>query len=80
MLTEGIIIAFITGGLAIASNVMVAAFQNSKTIYRIDELEKKVEKHNNLVERMVVLEQSEKAQWSWIDKFKDEDVVMRKLP
>lgn len=71
MLTEGITIALITGGLAIVSNVIVAAFQNGKTIYRIDLLEKKVEKHNNLVERMVVLEQSEKAQWAWIDKFKD---------
>lgn len=68
---EGIIVAFITGGLAIISNVIVAAFQNGKTIYRIDLLEKKVEKHNNIVERMVVLEQSEKAQWAWIDKFKD---------
>ncbi len=67
---EGIIVAFITGGLAIISNVIVALAQNSKTIYRIDQLEKKVEKHNNLVERMVILEQSEKAQWSWIDKFK----------
>ena len=72
MVTEGIMIALITGGLAIVSNIFVAAFQNSKTIYRIDQLEKKVEKHNNLVERMVVLEQSEKAQWSWIDKFKTE--------
>ena len=71
MLTEGITIALITGGLAIVSNVIVATFQNSKTIYRIDQLEKKVEKHNNLVERMVVVEQSAKAQWSWIDKFKE---------
>ena len=55
MVTEGIMIALITGGLAIVSNIFVAAFQNSKTIYR-----------------MVVLEQSEKAQWSWIDKFKTE--------
>lgn len=67
---EGIIVAFITGGLAVISNIIVALTQNGKTIYRIDQLEKKVEKHNNLVERMVILEQSEKAQWSWIDKFK----------
>ena len=71
MLTEGIIIAFITGGLAVASNVIVAWTQNSKTIYRIDQLEKKVEKHNNLVERMVSVEQSEQAQWKWIDEFKE---------
>ena len=71
MLTEGIVIAFITGGLAVVSNVMVAWAQNSKTIYRIDQLEKKVEKHNNLVERMVSVEQSEQAQWKWIDEFKE---------
>ena len=71
MLTEGIIIAFITGGLAVVSNVIVAWAQNSKTIYRIDQLEKKVEKHNNLVERMVSVEQSEQAQWKWIDEFKE---------
>lgn len=28
------------------------------TIYRIEQLEKKVSKHNNLVERMAVVEQS----------------------
>ena len=71
LMTEGIIIAFITGGLAVASNVIVAWTQNSKTIYRIDQLEKKVEKHNNLVERMVSVEQSEQAQWKWIDEFKE---------
>ena len=44
MISEGIIIALITGGMAIISNVIVAWAQNSKTIYRIDQLEKKVEK------------------------------------
>lgn len=77
MISEGVVIALITGGLAIISNVIVAMAQNSKTIYRIDQLEKKVEKHNNLVERMAVLEQSEKAQWSWIDKFKE---IEHRLP
>lgn len=70
-MTEGIMIAFITGGLAIVSNLFVAAATNSKTIYRIDQLEKKVEKHNNLVERMANIESSESAQWRWIDEFKD---------
>ena len=71
MLTEGIAIALITGGMAVVSNVVVAWAQNSKTIYRIDQLEKKVEKHNNLVERMVSVEQSEQAQWKWIDQLKE---------
>lgn len=71
MLTEGIAIALITGGMAVVSNVVVAWAQNSKTIYRIEQLEKKVEKHNNLVERMVSVEQSEQAQWKWIDQLKE---------
>lgn len=77
-MTEGILIAFITGGLAIVSNVVVAWAQNSKTLYRIDQLEKKVEKHNNLVERMVIEEQTNKAQWRKIDEMSEQLEDMRK--
>ena len=69
-MTEGIIIAIITGGMAIISNVVVAWAQNSKTVYRIEQLEKKVEKHNNLVERIVIEEQNTKAQWKRIDEMR----------
>lgn len=34
-------------------------------------LEAKQDKHNQLIERMTILEQNEKAQWSWIDSFKE---------
>lgn len=44
---------------------------NKLTNYRIGELEKKVDKHNHVIERVIVLEESEKAQWAWIDKFKE---------
>lgn len=70
-MTEGIIIAIITGGMAIFSNIIVAWAQNSKTVYRIEQLEKKVEAHNNLVERIVVEEQNTKAQWRRIDELSD---------
>lgn len=70
-MSEGIIVALITGGLAIVSNIVVAWLTNSKTIYRVEQLEKKVEKHNNVVERVVVLEQNDKAQWRYIDDFKE---------
>lgn len=62
--------ALITGGLAIISNVLVATANNSKTLYRIDQLEKKVEKHNNLVERVAIIERDEKTQWKQIDEIK----------
>lgn len=70
-MTEGIVIALITGGLAIISNVIIAWNQNSKTIFRIEQLEKKVEKHNNLVERMTAAERDLKSQQHQIDDIKD---------
>ena len=44
-MTEGVMIALITGGLAIVSNIIVAWFNNSKTLYRIEQLEKKQDKY-----------------------------------
>ena len=70
-MNEGIAIALITGGLAVVSNIIVAWLANSKTIYRVEQLEKKVDKHNNFAERIVVLEQNDKAQWRYIDDFKE---------
>ena len=70
-MTEGIIIALITGGLAIVSNVLIAWNQSSKTLYRIEQLEKKVEKHNHLVERMTAAETSIKSQQHQIDEIKN---------
>ena len=35
--------------------------------YRIEQLEKKVDKHNNIVERMVIMERDIKTQWHVID-------------
>lgn len=58
MITEGIIIALITGGLAVISNVIIALQSNSKTIYRIDQLEQKVQKHNNFIERVYKCERT----------------------
>ena len=40
---------------------------NKLTNYRIEQLEKKVEQHNNFVEKIIVIEQSQKAQWKKID-------------
>ena len=45
---------------------------NTLMIYRIDELTKKVEKHNNVVERMALQERETKAIWKRIDEIKEE--------
>lgn len=41
---------------------------NRLTTYRIGELEKKVDKHNNVLERVALLERDEKTQWRRIDE------------
>ena len=69
-MSEAVLVALITGGLAIISNIMVAMAQNSKTIYRIEQLEKKMDKHNQLLERVAVIERDEKTQWKQIDEIK----------
>ena len=43
------------------------------TIYRISQLENKVEKHNNLVERMVKVENSVKSAHHRIDELRREN-------
>jgi hypothetical protein len=45
---------------------------NTLMNYRIDELTKKVEKHNNVVERMALQERETKAIWKRIDEIKEE--------
>ena len=45
---------------------------NRLVAYRIDQLEKKVEKHNQVVERVALLEQDNRAQWKRIDELKEE--------
>jgi demethoxyubiquinone hydroxylase (CLK1/Coq7/Cat5 family) len=58
MATEIVVALIGLGGSALGS--FVAAIISSKVWqYRIEQLEKKVEKHNNLVERMYGLEQKE---------------------
>lgn len=57
-MTEAVIVALITGALTLVGTISSNHLTHSKTIYRIDQLEKKVEKHNNLVERMYIAEGS----------------------
>ena len=44
---------------------------NKLTLYRIEQLEKKVEKHNNVVERTALVEKDLKAVWHNVDEIKD---------
>lgn len=65
-MSDTISVAIITSGVSLLGSIMTMIVSivknrqsNNVTLYRIDELEKKVSKHNNLVERMYKLEQDE---------------------
>ena len=66
-MTETIIVALISGAVAIISGLVSGLISGKLTNYRIEQLEKKVDKHNGLVERMIVVEQSTKSAHHRID-------------
>lgn len=53
-----IVVAFITGCFALAGTIISNTVNHSKTMYRIEQLEKKQDKHNSLIERMYAVEKS----------------------
>ena len=67
-MTEGIIIAIITAGLSLVGVVITVIYGSKKTektvktqteltLYRIDQLEKKQDVHNGLIDRMYKVEE-----------------------
>lgn len=46
---------------------------NKLSNYRIEQLEKKVEKHNNLCDRMIIVEQSVKSVHHRLDEMLEEE-------
>lgn len=53
---ESIIVALITGGMALCGTVVSNLTTHSKTMYRIEQLEKKQDIHNQVIERVYQLE------------------------
>lgn len=68
--------------LALIGTIVGSALANSKTQaligYRLDELEKKVEKHNQVVERTSVLERDMKTVFNRIDEMHNDVKELRK--
>lgn len=70
MMNEEIIVAIITGAVMLIGNIITAYVQNQKTIYRIEQLEKKQDKYNNLQERVLANEKDIKHIYYEIDELK----------
>jgi hypothetical protein len=51
-----IICGLISAASAIIVSVITAVYNNKLIMYRLEQLEKKMDKHNNVIERVTVLE------------------------
>ncbi|MCF0173733.1 MAG: hypothetical protein HUJ95_00185 [Bacteroidales bacterium] len=75
MSMDTIIVALITGAVSLLVSLITANAQHNKTVsliaYRIEQLEKKQEKHNNIVERMYKVENDLNTAWHRIDELKE---------
>lgn len=54
--------------LSFITTIISVVMTNSKTTYRIAQLEKKVEIHNSVVERVALLEKDNMMQWNQINE------------
>ncbi len=67
-----ILIAIIAFGGTLVGSLGGILTANKLTVYRIEQLENKVSKHNNLVERMFMVESSTKSAHHRIDELREE--------
>ncbi|SHJ58823.1 hypothetical protein [Thermoclostridium caenicola] len=67
-MSDAVLVAIISGGAAVLSSIITGLITGGKTIYRIEQLEKKVDKHNNLVERMAIVERDIKTAFRLLDE------------
>ena len=71
-MTDGVWQALITSAAVLASSILTGVVTSNNVIYRIGQLEKKVEKHNCLVERMVKVEERTESAHLRINELKEE--------
>ena len=69
MPTEVIIAVISLLGTVIGSLAGILA--SSLTTYRIEQLEKKVDKHNSVIERVALLEKDNESQWKKFDEISE---------
>lgn len=72
-MSEAVLVALITGGLMLIGNIIIAWRNNSKLLYRVDQLEKKQDKYNNLQERTLANEKDIKHIFYEIDEMKGDE-------
>lgn len=71
-MTNDIIVGLLSLGGTLCGTFAGILTSTKLTNYRIEQLEKKVEKHNSVVERTALLERDIKTVWHNIDEMKED--------
>ena len=64
--------AVITAAATIICQVIISKRNSNLVVYRVDQLEKKVERHNNFIERLTKVEDRTKSNTHRLDKLDGE--------
>ena len=73
-----IIVAVLSLAGTLIGSVVGILTANKLVIYRIEQLEQTVNKHNTVIERVALLEQDNKAQWKRIDEMRADMEAIKK--
>lgn len=65
-----VIVALLSLAGTLVGSVVGILTANKLVIYRIEQLEQAVRKHNSVIERVALLEQDNRSQWKRLDEFK----------
>ena len=71
-MSEVVLTALISGGVTLVGTIIAVFAANSKTLYRIEQLEKKQDKYNNLQERTLTNENNIKHIYYEIEEIKND--------
>ena len=71
-LPSDVIVALLSLAGTLIGSIVGILTANKLVIYRIEQLEKSVSKHNTVIERVALLEQDNKAQWKRIDEIRND--------
>lgn len=72
-MTPEIVVALLSMLGTACGSIVGVMTANKLSNYRIEQLEKKVEKHNNLCDRMIIVEQSTKSAHHRLDDLIEEE-------
>ena len=77
-MNEVVVVGLLSLAGTLIGSVSGILVSNKLAMYRIEQLEKKVEKHNTVIERTAVLERDLKTAYNRIDDLKGELAEQRK--